>query len=450
MEVDRETSDRRSVSNVTMTIKDEPITEPRQKQRQGLRPVRELVPPRMDWGRTFASLKYPNYRLWFLGQMASLVGTWMQSTAQGYLVYQLTQSPAFLGYVGFAGGIPSWLFMLYGGVVSDRMSRRTLLVITQTVMMLLAFVLAALVFMRVVEAWHIVLLALLLGIANAFDAPARQAFVLEMVDREDMANAIALNSMMFNSATAVGPAVAGVVYALVGPAWCFTINGISYLAVIAALFKMKLKPFVPRKSKTSPVQDLKEGLRYVSGHTVIRTLTVIALIVSVFGMAYATLIPAWAVKILGGDSTTAGLIQSARGVGSLLGAFLIASLGRFRFKGKLMTIGTFVFPTLLLFFAVTRSVPLSLLILIGVGWGTMIVFNMLNTLIQTLVSDNLRGRVMGIYSLTFFGAMPVGALLTGSVADRIGEPTTVIVSALVALAFAILLYIRMPQLRTLE
>jgi predicted MFS family arabinose efflux permease len=271
-----------------------------------------------------------------------------------------------------------------------------------------------------------------------------------MVDREDLANAIALNSTMFNSATAVGPAVAGVAYALVGPAWCFTINGLSFLAVIGALAAMKLKPAEIRPARTSAIQDLREGLGYVGRNAALRALISIAGVVSLFGMAYATLMPAWAVTILGGDSTTVGLMQSARGVGSLIGALMIASLGRFRHKGRLMTIGTFVFPSLLIVFATVRWLPLALLVLVGIGWGMMVVFNMLNTLIQTTVSDGLRGRVMGIYSLTFFGAAPIGSLLAGAAADRAGSPVTVTVSALIPLAYAGWLWLRAPQLRRLQ
>jgi len=211
----------------------------------------------VSWQQTFAALKYPNYRLWFWGQMVSLFGTWMQSTAQGFLVFQLTHSPAYLGYVGFAAGLPSWLFMLYAGVIADRMSRRTLLVITQTCMMVLAFIIAGLTFLGLVQPWHILVLALILGVANAFDAPARMAFVLEMVEREDLTNAIALNSAMFNSALVVGPAVAGITYAAFGPAWCFTINGFSFIAVIAALLAMRLRPQVVARRRASALTDLK-------------------------------------------------------------------------------------------------------------------------------------------------------------------------------------------------
>ena len=406
--------------------------------------------PRLSAQQAFASLRYRNYRLWFGGQLASLVGTWMQTTAQGFLVFQLTHSPVYLGYVGFAAGIPALLLTLYGGVVSDRMPRRTLLVITQTAMMILAFILAALTFAGVVQPWHIVLLAFLLGVANAFDAPARQAFVLEMVEREDLANAIALNSTMFNSATAVGPAVAGVTYALVGPAWCFTINGLSFSAVIAALLMMRLQPFVARARATSALADLKEGLRYVAAHSTIRVLILVAAVTSLFGMGYVTLLPAWSVTVLNGDSATLGFLQSARGVGALLGALLIASLGRFRWKGRLFTLGSLVYPVFLLIFATVRWLPLSLLVLVGVGWGFMILFNMINALIQTHVSDELRGRVMGIYAIGFFGVMPGSALLAGGVAEIAGEPMVVALGALVTLVFAVWLWVRMPQLRALE
>lgn len=403
-----------------------------------------------DRGHMFAALRYPNYRLWFVGQLASLVGTWMQSTAQQFLVFQLTGSPAYLGYVGFASGIASWLFMLYAGTVADRVPRRNLLVMTQTAMMALAFILAALTFTGVVQPWHIVGLAFLLGIANAFDAPARQAFVLEMVDREDLANAIALNATMFNAGAFAGPAVAGMTYALVGPAWCFVINGVSFIAVIAALLLMKLKPFVPRARGGSALEDLREGLDYVRHNGAVRTIILTIGLVSLFGLSFVTLFPAWAVTILGGDATTNGLLQSARGLGALGGALMIAALGRFRGKGRLLTIGTFAFPVLVLLFAQIRWLPLSLLVLAGAGWGFMILVNMANTLVQTQVPDELRGRVMGIYTLIFFGFMTIGSMLAGQAATLIGAPLTVTASALIMLAYAGLLWTLAPRLRGLQ
>lgn len=406
--------------------------------------------PQVRLKQTFVAFQYRNYRLWFIGQLVSLVGTWMQATAQAYLVFQLTHSPLYLGYVGFAAGVPSWMFMLYGGVIADRIPRRKLMLITQSFMMLLAFVLAGFSFSNLVQPWHIILLALALGVANAFDAPARQAFIFEMVEREDLTNAIALNSSMFNLATVAGPAIGGIVYALVGPAWCFTLNGLSFLAVIAALMLMRLKPFVAPNRATAALDDLKEGLRYIRANPAIRTLIGAAAVISLFGLAYMTLIPAWAVTVLGGDETTNGWLQSARGLGALSGALMIASLGRITYKGKLLAIGMFVFPSLLLLFAAARWLPLSLLALVGVGWGFMILFNMANTLIQTLVSDELRGRVVSVYTLNFFGLMPLGALLAGGVAEVIGEPLTIILSALISLGFAIFLWVRVPALRRLE
>lgn len=405
---------------------------------------------RSNASQTFSSFKYRNYRLWFIGQLASLVGTWMQATAQAFLIFQLTNSPAYLGYVGFASGAPTWLFTLYGGVISDRMSRRALMVITQTAMMILAFILAAMTFAHVIQPWHILLLAFLLGIANAFDAPARQAFILELVDRPDMTNAIALNSTMFNAATAIGPAIAGLTYAFLGPAWCFTINGISFIAVILALLMMHIKPQAVRARAASALSELKEGMSYVARDPTIRVLILTVAVASTFGIGYATLLPAWAVNILGGDSATNGFLQSARGVGSLIGGLMLAWLGHFRYKGRLLTLGSFVFPVLLLFFAVVRWLPLSLLALVGMGWGFMILLNLANVMVQSYVKDELRGRVMGIYSLAFFGMMPVGALFAGALADLTSEPVSVAVCAAATFLLALVLWARVPRLRKLE
>ena len=396
---------------------------------------------------TFAALQYPNYRLWFIGQMVSLVGTWMQGTAQGYLVYELTRSPAYLGYVGFAAGVPSWLFMLYGGVIADRMPRRTLLVITQTCMMLLAFLLAGLTFSGRVQAWHIIVLAFLLGTANAFDAPARQAFVLEMVDRQHLTNAIALNSTMFNLGTAIGPAVAGITYSLFGPAWCFTINAFSFLAVIAALLLMKLKPVEQVKRHETVLQEIRQGFRYVRANALVRAIILNLGVLSLFGLGFITLMPAWAVDVLGGDATTLGLLQSARGIGAVAGALMIAAVGSFIPREKLLAVGSLVFPLLLLVYAGVRWLPVSMAILVGIGWGFMVVINSSNSLVQIQVPDALRGRVMGIFTLTFFGLMPIGSLVAGATAARIGEPLTVVIGGVILLSFALWVRLRVPELR---
>ena len=404
----------------------------------------------VNWQQSFAALKYRNYRLWFWGQMFSLFGTWMQATAQGYFVFQLTNSPAYLGYLAFVNGLPTWLFMLYAGVMADRIQRRTLLIITQTSMMILAFILAALTFTGIVQAWHIVVLAFGLGIANAFDAPARQSFVLEMVEREDLTNAIALNSAMFNSALALGPAIGGVTYAWFGPAWCFAINGLSFIAVITALGLMRLKPQPLKNRQTSTFADLKEGFQYATSHPVIRMLVGLAAFVGLLGFSFVTLLPAWAVHVLGGDATTNGLLQSARGAGALIGALGIALLGRFRFKGKVLTVGTFVFPLGLLLFAAMYTLPLALAMLVVVGMASILVLNLTNALIQTVVEDQLRGRVMGIYTFILFGFMPIGGLIAGTVAEQLDAPLTVALNALISLSVAILIWIFFPRLRRLE
>jgi MFS family permease len=405
---------------------------------------------RMSWQETFAALHYYNYRLWFMGQLVSLIGTWMQTTAQAYLVFEITKSPAYLGYVGFASGLPVWLFTLYGGVIADRVSRRTLLVITQSAMMILAFILAWLVFAGTVQAWQIIVLAFLLGVANAFDAPTRQAFVVELVDREDLTNAIALNSIMFNAAVVVGPAVAGLTYAAFGPAWCFTINGVSFIAVIVALLFMRIQPITRRDGRTSTITELKEGLRYVASHRTVRMLIGSQAVISLFGIGFVTLFPAWAVTILGGNVTTNGLMLSARGLGAVAGALMIAALGRYRSKGKLWTIGSIVMPVAMLVFSFIRWIPLSLALLVILGWSFMVMVNTSNALVQTNISDKLRGRVMGLFTLAFFGFMPIGSLLAGSLANQVGEPITLAISALVLLAFAALVWLYLPAFRKLE
>jgi MFS family permease len=404
----------------------------------------------MIFRHTFTALKYPNYRLWFYGQIVSLFGTWMQITAQSFLVFELTHSPAYLGYISFAFGAPSWLFMLYGGVIADRMSRRTLLIITQSCMMIPAFILALFTFSGWIQPWHLLIIAFAMGVTSAFDAPARHAFVFEMVGREDLTNAIALNSTLFNSSAAVGPALAGIVYVLLGPGWCFAINGISFIAIIVALLMMNIKAQPLPVQKTSTYSSLKEGIRYVVSDPLMLPLICTVAVTTLFGFSFSTLMPAWAVNVLDGDAATNGFLQGARGAGSVLSALLIASLGRFRFKGKLLTTGTFVFPLMLLSFALARWIPLSLLIMVCLGAALLLILNLGNALIQTLVSDELRGRVMSIYSLTHFGFMPIGGLLAGGVAEYIGEPVTVALGSFICLTCSVMIFIFVPNIHKLE
>jgi MFS family permease len=400
--------------------------------------------------RTFTALSYPNYRLWFIGQVVSLIGTWMQATAQGYLIFELTGSPAFLGYVSFANGLPTWLFSLYGGVIADRIPRRKMLIITQAFMMVLAVALALLTFTGRVEPWHIIILSFLLGTANAFETPSRQSFVIELVDRKDMTNAIALNSTMFNVGTVIGPAVAGLIYAWVGPGWCFTLNGISFIAVITALVLMKLSGVLADPSVKETPKKLIDGLTFSWRNKTIRLLLINLAAIGFFGFSLMALLPAWAVDVLGGNARTNGWLLSARGVGSLIGALMIATVGSRGYRGKIWSVGYFLAPVFLLIFSVLRWLPASLFVLACAGWAIMSMLNITNTLVQSHVSDELRGRVMGIYTLVFLGGTPLGSLLAGWLAERFGAPITLAVFSGIVLLVAVITYVTHPELRKLS
>ncbi len=403
----------------------------------------------LSFKNTFSALTHRNFKLWFYGQTISLIGTWMQITAQSFLIFELTHSSSYLGYVGFASGIPSWFFMFYGGVIVDRVSRRTVLIITQVALMVLSIVLAFLTFSGHIEPWHILILSLITGIAVAFDAPARQTFVNELVHREHLTNAIALNATMFNTAAAVGPAVSGVAYALVGPAWCFTINAFSFIFVIIGLYMIKLDVKEKVKKTSSILSDLKEGLVYIKSHKLIRTFILFSASVSLLGVSFTTLIPAWAVKILGGDSATNGLLQSARGVGALISALVVASLGSFNFRGKLYTLGAISLPIFIIMFAVFHFTFAALATLFLVGACTVLVYNLTNAFLQALVTDELRGRVLSVYTFTFFGLMPLGSLLVGSSADWIGETFSIILFATLLLICSLYIFLTVPKIRAL-
>jgi MFS family permease len=384
----------------------------------------------------FAALHFRNFRFWFIGQLASLVGTWMQATAQAYLVFELTHSPIFLGYVGFAAGAPS-LLTLVGGVVSDRFSKRNILILTQVTMMLLAFTLSALTFMQKIDSWHIVVLAFCLGIANAFDAPARQSIVIDLVDKKHLTNAIALNSSIFNGARAVGPAIAGITYAKFGPAWCFLINGLSFIAVIIALLLIKIPSKKKNPSEVSILDDIKEGISFAFNDRLTIFLMLIIFVTSIIGLGYVTLAPAWAVNILHGNASTVGYMQACHGLGALVGALTIASLGSFDYRGKLLMIGLFIFPCMLFLFTIARYMPFVLFILFIAGYGFMIVFNLTNAMLQSIVPDRLRGRVMSVYTLGFLGAMPIGAMTIGTLAEYTNESMALLSSAILMTFFVV-------------
>lgn len=399
---------------------------------------------------TFAALKYPNYKLWFGGQIISLFGSWMQSTAQAFFIYELTHSPAFLGYIGFASGVPTWLFMLYGGVIADRFPRRNIIVITQIVMMLFAFVLAFLTFTNIVQPWHIILLAFLLGVANAFDAPARQAFVNELVDKEDLINAIALNSTMFHSAAAIGPAVAGITYAVLGPAWCFTINGISFIAVIYNLLRMKFNSVIKKNEKKSALKDIYDGIKYLKTQKFILIIMLIVSFTSMFGLSLITLFPAWAVKILHGNAATNGLLQTFRGVGAVICSLIIATASKYIVRGKVLSIGMISLPVLMILFSFNHTFIISSLLLIGIGAAFIAINNLSNGLTQTLVTEEFRGRIMGVYSFSFFALMPLGSLFIGTLAEHFGSPLAIFINGLILLVLFGSILIYYPRLTKVE
>ncbi len=397
--------------------------------------------------QTFRSLQHRNFQLYFAGQIISVAGTWMQTVAQAWLVYELTHSELMLGIVGFAAAIPSLLVSPWGGVVVDRVNKRNLLVVTQASAMVLAFILAVLTFTGLVQVWMIVVLAALLGLINAFDGPGRQAFVVEMVGREDLPNAIAINSMMFNGARVVGPALGGLLLATVGTAWCFFINGLSFLAVIGCLLLMRLTPRTQVLEIGSPWDDLKQGLRYVAVHREIFALLMLALIFSVFGISYNTILPAFIDQVLHADATGYGVLNAFIGLGAVVGAFIMARYGERGQRGRWLVWVDLAFPFILLAFAYNSSMALALVLAFGLGVGFMLTFTIINTLLQTNVNDQMRGRVMGLYTLTFFGFAPFGNLAIGIRAEEWGMSLTILLSAACALVLSAIVIALVPRLR---
>jgi MFS family permease len=393
--------------------------------------LRRVVVGSVTWRDTFAALKYRNFRLFFVGQLVSLIGTWMQNTAQGWLVYQLTGSKVLLGTVAAVGSLPLLLLSVWGGSVADRQPKRTVILFTQTGMMVVAFVFAGLVGSGHIQPWHILVLAALGGVAMAFDMPARQAFMVEMTSREDLMNAVSLNSSIVNGARVVGPAVAGAIMAHVGLTLCFVLNGLSFIAVIAGLLMMRLPKFVPPPELASTGRHMLEGFVYVRGQRRVRLLLVLFGVVGIFGWSYSVLLPAYATDILHVGEGGYGALLSANGVGALVGALTVATYGS-RLRPRLMILGgLWVFSAMLLLLAVVRWYPLVLACMAVGGWGMLVYFSTTNTLIQTSVPDEMRGRVMGIWALVFGGMMPIGGLESGMLSHSVGVPWTVAVGALV-------------------
>lgn len=409
--------------------------------------LKRFIPERkFSIKNTFAGLAYPNYRLWFWGQMVSLFGSWMQSTAFAFFIFELTKSPAYLGYVGFASGVPAWIFSFYGGVAVDRLNRRNILYATQTAMMMMAFILAIFTFTGIIKAWHLLIFAFFSGITNAFDAPTRHAFVNELVDKEDLVNAIALNSTMFNTATAVGPALGGITYALFGPAWCFTINGVTFLAVLYNLKRMNLKKNIHHHHGNSVFKEVAEAVNYIKTSNIIREVLLITAMLSMFGMGLVTLFPAWAVEILHGDSTTNGFLQSARGLGAVIFALIIATINKYIDRGKYLMYSVITLPVMIFIFSFNRSLLISMVLLVIIGGLIIVQFNLSNGLIQTLVEEKFRGRVLSFYTFTFFALYPLGSLWIGYIAEHFGITTAVLINSIILFLFFIGVRLKNPHL----
>jgi len=385
----------------------------------------------------FPALYVRDFRIFWIGQVISFSGTWMQSTAQGWLVYSLTKSPFYLGIVATAASLPVLLLTLIGGVVADRLSKRTLLITTQTLSMVPALSLAILINLKVVTVWQIVFFAILLGTVNAFDVPARQSFLVDMVQKGRLMNAIALNSAAFNGARIVGPVIAGITIAAIGVAACFYVNAVSFLAAIGALLMIKAKSngdgekpvkFTGddrRLHLSVLMEDLSEGLRYVkSEKNVFRIMSLVALF-SLFGIPFVTLLPVFAEDILMVGPKGLGILAGSSGVGSLVAALFIAFRGEIEEKGSFMSGAGLLFGVSLLFFSLSRNYHISMVILVLAGLGMVSFLAVANTFIQLTVPDILRGRVMSVYALVFLGIAPVGNAVMGSIANEVGTDRAV-------------------------
>lgn len=398
------------------------------------------------WAVGMRALRHRNFQLFFSGQLISLIGTWMQTVAQSWLVYKLTGSSLQLGEVGFANQIPVFLLAPIGGMVADRVNRHRIVIATQIASMVLALILALLTLKHWITVPQIFVLSGLLGVVSAFDIPGRQSFLVDMVGREDLMNAIALNSSMFNGARVIGPAVAGLLVARIGEGWCFFANGVSYLAVIAGLLMMKIE-CTRRSTSDSPLADIIEGFQWVSRTAPIRALLLLLGLVSLVGMPYTVLMPIFADRILHGGAKGLGILMGFTGVGALLGALTLALRSGVRGLGRLVALTCAGFGVSLIAFALSRYFWLSALLLIPAGFCIMLQMACSNTLIQSMVPDALRGRVMAVYSMMFMGMAPFGALLGGAIADRVGAPIAVASGGVAGIVGAITFARKLPAFR---
>lgn len=389
-----------------------------------------------------------NYRLFFAGQGISLIGTWMTQIATVWLVYDLTKSPLMLGVVGFSSQIPSFFLSPFGGVFVDRFSRHRTLIGTQILAMVQSLALAVLALTGVIHVWHIIALSLFQGFINAFDAPARQAFVPELVERrEDLINAIAVNSTMFNGARLIGPAIGGLLLARVGASYCFLIDCFSYIAVIIALLAMNIKPNKKLVNNDNPLQKIKEGFVYAFTSPQIRAILLLIALVSLFGLQYLVLEPIFAQEILKGNVETLGILMAASGVGALFGGIFLTTQQNAARISKLVFLTPSILGIGLIVFSFSRFLPLSIITMFFVGFSTIIQFAGSNTVLQTIVDDDKRGRLMSLYTMSLLGVFPFGNLLGGALAERIGAPNTLMIDGIACILGSIFIIKQLPTLR---
>lgn len=398
----------------------------------------------------FGALRHRNFRLFFIGQLVSLVGTWMQQVAQAWLVLTLTNSAFYVGLVGALGSLPVLLLALHAGTVADRMSKLKLIIMTQTAAMILAFILAGLVYARVVTVWHIVILAALLGVVSAFDVPGRQSFFVEMVGKEDLMNAIALNSSAFNVTRVLGPAVAGILIGKLGVGMCFLLNGVSFLAVLAALFAIRVPPYRPTALPSSTWAHIREGLSYVRHDRRMLTIVVNIAVLSILGYPFLVLMPVVARDVLGRGAMEFGWMSSAVGAGALSGALILATFSRQLPKGRVLRDAAMAFGVVVAVYALSRSLPLVLVLLTLTGFAMIISTATTNTVLQTLTPDHMRGRIMSVFTLAFVGMGPIGAFQAGYFADKFGAPATMLVGGVLCTLFTGIAFARVRELRDLR
>ncbi len=396
----------------------------------------------------FRSFQYRNYRLFFGGQSLSLIGTWIQRIATPWLVYHMTDSAFLLGVVGFAGQIPTFLIAPFAGVLTDRINKYHILIATQVAAMIQALMLTALYFGGNIHVWQIVLLSIFLGIINAFDVPARQSFVIEMVEKkEDLGNAIALNSTMVNGARLLGPSIAGILIAITGEGICFLINGLSYLFVIASLLMMKIAPGNIKRKDTNVIKELKEGIAYALGFAPIKYIIYLLATVSLMGMSYTVLMPVFAKEILHGGPHTFGFLMGASGLGALAGALYLASRKSVAGLCNIIPFSSGLFGIGLIAFSFSRLQWLSIALMVISGLGMMLQMASSNTILQTIVDNDKRGRVMSFYAMAFMGSAPFGSFLAGSLAKIIGTPHTILAGGVICFAGALIFARRLPEVR---